>query len=279
MHTIVKAQYIPDNIPYTAMCFRNWEGDCLAFFNKPEFVFPCDEDKAKNLPIYQALPGTAGELTMVGIRKALEGERFESIIEVKHRGLVHEMHRNFVPYTDEICAIMLRNPLNERTPVKYSPEIIQQLSNRYKNQTWLAPIDPDIVFWIDRHFVYQDQRYQPNIMLRNPDSQFGGPTKVEDEVLPKDARMIEGAVTRTLETREPQHIQLTIQKQCCWVTEDILYYALKKNLVMSTVTYIRSICLNHQHPSLHERMMYVPEDLSTVPGMVDRADSSSDQGQ
>lgn len=250
----------------------------MAFFNKPEFVFPCDEQKAKTLPIHKAIPGEAGELALLGIRAALEGERLNSIVQVEHGGLLHEMHRHFIPYTDEISVVMLRNPLNERNTRTHYEGTVQQLSNLYKSRTWLAPTDPHIVFWIDDNFVYRDQRYQPNILLRNPETQFSGPTKIEDEVLPKDAKIIEQAVLQALETTETQYCQLTILKQCCWVTEDIIIFYLNKNLVMSTVVYTKTICTKYQHLPMHGGMSYLPEDLVLTKDCGDRSSITGDQG-
>ncbi len=234
----------------------------MAFFNKPEFIFPCDEYHAKTLPIHKALPGDAGEQAMIGIRRALQGESSTSVAKIEHRGVSHEIVRFFMPYTDEISVIFARNVVDDGNRILPHNLTTSKLSLRYKSQTHLSPTDPLMVFWIDETFSYCDARYQHNVLLRNPDTQFDENCRVDDEVPPKEAEEYKQAITRALHTGEEQHLKMTLKKQCCWITEDLHIHYLNDRLVMVEVRHVSSFCMKYLHLPMHKGLAFLPEDLT-----------------
>ena len=202
---------------------------------------PGPEESIRTLPVQKALPGPAGERILMGVRCALKGEAQEQTNYFSHRGLIQEIHAKFLPWTEEIAMTLLRSPLPDRKFLSGHDYTVHQLSRLYQSRTWLAPTDPHSVFWIDKNFVIWDQRHQPEILSNNPQKTIGRLRMIEEELLPHDARIVEQNLVMTLETREPQHFQLTILRGQCWVTENYISYPLSPDMVMNTVTYIRSV--------------------------------------
>ena len=263
--TIITAGYIPDNIPYTAICFRNSEGDCLAFYNKPEFVFPAPEEKVKMLPIHKAFPKPTGEAIMESIRGSLRGKTESSRLNIPRGNQVHTMERTFSAWTEEVCMIMLRNVAYDRQSLRSIEISPLARSVLYKRKVWLAPTDPLIVFWINKDFLIFDARYQRNIMLMKPETQFCGPIKIEEELPEKEARIVEGAITRALEAQQPVHYRIELLKQCCLCTEDVWTYPIATDVVMNTIRHVRSICLKHEHQSTYFGIDVDSNFSSTLP--------------
>ena len=202
---------------------------------------PGPEESIRTLPVQKALPSPTGERILMGIRSALKGEAQEQTNYFSHRGLIHEIHGKFLPWTEDIAMTLLRSPLPDRKFLSGHDQTVHQLSQLYQSRTWLAPTDPHIVFWIDKNFVIRDQRYQPKILLRNPQKPYSELRTIEEEFDPDDARVVKQNLVMALETGEPQHFRLHLLKGECLVTEDCISYPLNTGMVMNTTTDIRSV--------------------------------------
>ena len=202
---------------------------------------PGPEESIRTLPVQKALPSPTGERILMGIRNALKGEAQEQTNYFSHRGLIHEIHGKFLPWTEEIAMTLLRSPLPDRKILSGHDQTVHQLSRLYQTRKWLAPTDPHAVFWIDKNFVICDNRYQPETLSSRPQMTQGKLRTIEEELLPPDARVVEQNILMALETGEPQHFRLSLVRGQCWVTEDCVCYPLDREMVMNTITAIRSV--------------------------------------